>query len=101
LISEEGLPLDPDRLHGILNFPKPKPNANYEVFLGWLMILGTGFGTFPSWPSLYMPYQRTPILTLVIGGDVDDPPFNSLKESLIKHPGLGHPNYQLPFFAFL
>lgn len=33
LTSEPGLDLDPGRLQGTLNIPKPKTSTNYEVFL--------------------------------------------------------------------
>lgn len=34
LISEQGLHLDPDRLHGILSFPRPKTKYQLQGFLG-------------------------------------------------------------------
>lgn len=54
LISEQRPQLDPDRLHGILNFPSPKPNSNYKIFSNWLAIAVTRFQTFLSWPNPYM-----------------------------------------------
>ena len=34
LFSEQGLHLDPDRIHGVLTFPSPKLSTNCKVFLG-------------------------------------------------------------------
>ena len=53
-ISEPGLHLDPDSLHGVLSFPK-SPTVSCEVVMGWLGWLATteiGSQIFLLWPTL-------------------------------------------------
>ena len=42
-ISEQGLHLDPDTLHGVLSFPKPQTKGYREVFSDQLVIAEIGF----------------------------------------------------------
>lgn len=56
LTSEQGLHLDPDRFHGAPASPNPKLKASYEVFLGWLAVVVTGFQISLLWPNASMFY---------------------------------------------
>ena len=56
LMSEQGLHLDPDTLHGILSFPKPKTEHQLQGFL-WLA------GYYENWiPNSFLMIKRLYIL---------------------------------------
>ena len=54
LISEQGLNLDPDRLYGILSFPKPKTKHQLRGLLRLVSYC-------QNWDSKFLSYGQTSI----------------------------------------
>ena len=100
LILEPELDLDPDRLQGILNAPKPTTKHQWWGFIGlaeygrnWISnsLLQVNLYTF-------LKNQHTwPYYLEKSGGQS----FWDFKEKASKAPAFGHPKYQLPLFLFV
>ena len=97
LISQQGLHLDPDGLHGVLSFPKTQTKCQLWGFLrlvGDCQNWAPNFSLMPK--HLYvLLYNKNP--NTILWEEMDDIGFKALKESLMNLPALGHPKYQISF----
>lgn len=101
LILDQGLLLDPDSLHGVPNFPKPKTKCQ---LLGFLGLVGYCWNWIPNLSLMAKPLYvllRNDTADPISWEEQDDMAFKALKESLMNPPALGHPNHQIPFLNFV
>lgn len=92
--------LDPDKLHDILNFPKPQTKCQLQGFFQASSYCWNWIPNFSYGPTLtyLLKKQQT---WLYIWEDQDDLAFEALKERLRSPPALGNLSDQLPIFLFV
>lgn len=75
--------LDPDRLHGIWNLPKPQIGCQLQGFLGLAGYYGNWFLSFSLMTQPFYALLRNTKPDPITWENQDDLAFNTLRESLI------------------
>lgn len=98
LILEQGLNLDPDRLHDIISFPMTKPKCQLRGFLGQVGYCRNLIPNFCLTAKLLHALLKNDSPDPISWKEWDGIAFKALKESLINPHSLGDPTRFLSSF---
>ena len=101
LKSEQGRHLDPDRLHGVISFLKPKTKRQPQSFLRLVGYCCNWIPSFSLMAKFLYVLLKNNDPDPSLWEEQDDTAFKALKESLINPLAFGHSNYQIPFSLFV